>query len=225
MTIAGIGSRTLAWLLDGTIIFVALVLIGLIGFRTVEIDSLFTQGLLSVTIIFLPFAYLVAFETLNGGRTPGKAAAGIKVVQVSGAPVGFGGAVIRTLLLPIDVLLLGVGIVSAFVTKRSQRLGDIAARTVVVRDRERVVPVSAVASTTEGRPIDQHPRWDVSSVTEQEIGAIRSFLGRAQGLPSDTRARYAAQLRQRLEPRIVSTGAPLPDEAFLARVLAEKSRD
>jgi uncharacterized RDD family membrane protein YckC len=223
MTIAGIGSRTLAWLLDGAIIALALLLIGLIGFRTVEVDSLFTQGLLSVALLLLPFTYLIAFETLNGGRTPGKAAAGITVVQATGSPLGFGGALIRALLLPIDVLLLGAGVVSMFATRRSQRLGDIAARTVVIRDRDRVASVAAAAPDT-SPPIDaERPRWDVSAVTEQEIGAIRSFLSRAAGLPHNTRSEYAARLRARLEPRIVSTGETLADEAYLERVVREKS--
>ena len=220
MTIAGIGSRSLAWLLDGLVLGVAILFLGLVSVRTVDTDSLLTLGLLSLATLFIPFAYLVGMETLNGGRTLGKMAAGIKVVRVTGAPIGFGSAVVRALFVPIDVLLFGVGIISMFTTERSQRIGDLAARTVVVRDRFRATQVAPAPTVDDG-----HPRWDVSAITQEEIGVIRSFLARAQGLPADSRTGYAAQLRSRLEPRIGGADASLPDEAYLARVVAEKHRD
>ncbi len=220
MTIAGIGSRSLAWLLDGLILGAAILFLGLVSVRTVDTDSLLTLGLLSLATLFIPFAYLVGMETLNGGRTLGKMAAGIKVVRVTGAPIGFGSAVVRALFVPIDVLLFGVGIISMFTTERSQRIGDLAARTVVVRDRFRATQVAAPPIVDGG-----HPRWDVSAITQEEVGVIRSFLSRAPGLPPDSRSGYAAQLRGRLEPRIGGADASLSDEAYLARVVAEKHRD
>jgi len=222
MTIAGIGSRTLAWLLDGLVVGAVVLVLGLVSVRTVDTDSLLALGLLSIATLFIPFAYVVGMETLNGGRTLGKMAAGIKVVRVTGAPVGFGSAVIRGLFIPVDILLFGVGIISMFVTERSQRIGDLAAGTVVVRDRVRPTPVAAVP----GAPIDDgHPRWDVTAITDDEIGVIRSFLSRAPGLPPSSRAGYATQLRQRLEPRIGGSDSTLDDETYLARVVSEKQRD
>lgn len=222
LTIAGIGSRTLAWLLDGLVVGAAVMFLGLISFRTVDTDSLLTLGLISLAALLVPFTYFVAMETLNGGRTLGKMAAGIKVVRVTGAPVGFGGAVVRALFLPIDILLFGVGIVSMFASEKSQRIGDIAARTVVVRDRIRPTEVAHAPALPVGEDL---PRWDVSAITEQEIGVIRSFLSRAPGLPLESRMGYATQLRSRLEPRIGGADGSLADEAFLARIVAEKHRD
>lgn len=222
MTIAGIGSRTLAWLLDGLILGVALLVIGLVGIRTARTDSLLALGLLSMATLLLPLGYLVMMESLNGGRTVGKMAAGIKVVRVTGAPVGVGAAVIRALFLPIDILVFGIGIVSMFVSERSQRIGDFAAGTVVVRDR---VQKSNVTPIPEPDVAADTPRWDVSAITEEEIGVIRSFLSRADGLPPATRWEYATQLRDRVEPRIRGDQAAMSHEEYLKRVVIEKNRD
>lgn len=221
MTIAGIGSRSLAWLLDGLVLGAVLLALGFGGFAVVDTDSLLALGLLSLALLLVPFSYMVAMETLNGGRTLGKMAAGIKAVRVTGAPVGFGAAVVRALFVPIDYLFLGIGVVSMFVSARSQRIGDIAARTVVVRDR---APVAAPEASLPITPASG-PRWDVSAVTVEEIGVIRSFLARANTLPAQSRADYAHRLRQRVEPRVGAADASLPDESYLERIVAEKQRD
>ncbi|MGF1664763.1 MAG: RDD family protein [Acidimicrobiia bacterium] len=220
MTIAGIGSRSLAWMLDLLVIGVTLLMLGLVGINTVDTDSLLMLGLLSFAILLVPFSYVVGSETLNGGRTLGKMAAGIKVVRTSGAPVGFGSAVVRGLFAPIDFLVGGVGIVSMFVSKRSQRIGDIAAGTVVVRDR---VPAAPLEQPLPVAPADA-PRWDVSAVTDEEVGVIRSFLQRAGGLPVGRRRELASQLRSRVSARVGGAIGTLDDEAFLRRVIAEKHR-
>lgn len=224
LTIAGIGSRSLAFLLDIVVVGSALALIGAVGVQTVNVDELLTLGVLTAVVLFIPFAYLITMETLNGGKTLGKMAAGIKVVKVSGAPIGFGAAVVRGLLLPIDILLFGAGVVAMFVSDRSQRFGDMAASTVVVRDRfTRPQDVSLGAAAA---PLDSDGRrWDVSAITEQEVAVVRSFLTRSTGLAPDARTTYAAQLRERLAPRVGGGEPGLTDEAFLARVIAEKHRD
>lgn len=224
LTIAGIGSRSLAFLLDAVVVGAALALIGAVGIQTVEVDELLTLGIITAVILFIPFAYVITMETLNGGKTLGKMAAGIKVVRVSGAPIGFGAAVVRSLLLPIDVLLLGVGVVAMFVSNKSQRFGDMAARTVVVRDR--LKRTQDVGLGTAGLALDpEMRRWDVSAITDQEVAVVRSYLARAHGLAAESRAAYAAQLRQRIGDRVGGAEPGLTDEAFLSRVVAEKHRD
>ncbi len=221
MTIAGIGSRTLAWLLDGLVLGAVLLIVGLASFRTANTDSLLALGLLSMATLLLPLGYLVMMESLNGGRTLGKMAAGIKVVRVTGAPIGFGAAIIRALFLPVDILLFGVGFISVFVSGQSQRIGDFAAGTVVVRDRIRQSKIAPIADPA---VYADRPRWDVSAITEEEIGVIRSFLSRASALPSSSRSEYARQLRNRIEPRIGGGEPAMSNEAYLKRVVVEKTR-
>lgn len=222
LTIAGIGSRSLAWLLDGLILGAVLLIVGMGGVVISAFDEILASGISAMAALTLPVAYLVGMETLNGGRTLGKAAAGIKTVRISGAPVGLGAALIRTLILPFDVLVFGVGLMSMLATKNSQRLGDLAAGTVVVRERTKT------RFASQGQELSAVPagadRWDVSAITEEEIGAIRTYFDRATVLPPDRRRRFADELRTRIESRVGGVERRYEAEQFLARVLAEKTR-
>jgi uncharacterized RDD family membrane protein YckC len=220
MSIAGIGSRSLAWLIDGLILLTVLVLIGLGGLLLGGWDAATAMGVSSLAGLVLPLVYLVAFETLNGGRTIGKMAAGIKTVKVSGAPVGFGAALGRALLLVFDVAFAGIGLVTMLLTKQSRRLGDLAAGTVVVRDRVRTASPYRAPVVPPG-PTGEH-RWDVTAVTEPEVGAIRRLLERAGSLPAGRRTQLAGDLMARIAPRVGGVDRTYPPEEFLARVLREK---
>src|SRR5207247_8636454 len=83
--------------------------------------------------------YCALFEALNGGRTPDKQALGIRVVMQTGHPVTPAAAVIRNLVRLLDcyfpLLPFLPGLLMVFLHGRNQRLGDLAAGTIVVRDR------------------------------------------------------------------------------------------
>lgn len=220
MRIAGIGSRSLAWLLDGLIVLAVLIMVGLGGVLLGGWDAATATGVASLTGLVLPIVYLVAFETLNGGRTIGKMAAGIKTVKTSGAPIGFSAALVRALLLVFDIAFAGIGLVTMLLTNKSQRLGDLAAGTVVVRDRVRTVPSIAAPPIATAAAFEH--RWDVTAVTEPEIGAIRRLLERAGSLPTGRRSQLAEELKARIAPRVGGVDRTYPPEEFLTRVLLEK---
>src|SRR5262249_57943690 len=116
------------------------------------------------------------------GRTPGKRINGLRVVRSGGQPVDLVTSVIRNLLRIVDFLPVSylVGIVSIVVTARNQRLGDIAAGTLVVRER-REGRVGVRRPFTP--PVPAEPTaLDASAVTPQELNAVRSYLGRRQEL-------------------------------------------
>ncbi len=218
MTIAGLGSRFLAMMVDGLVHSTILVIVGAIGFLSSGLESLLAQGLTGLAVLFLTIGYQAGMEAFNGGKTLGKAAAGIKVVTVDGAPIRLGAAVIRALFLIIDYWFFGVGVMSILLTAQSRRLGDLAAGTVVVRDR--------LAATPGHAPIDPgHPvgEWDVSRITEEEIGAVRRFLERAPTLPESQRLALGHRLAARLTPRVGGADTRLAPEELLRRVVAEKA--
>src|SRR5206468_13021288 len=82
-------------------------------------------------------AYDIYFEALHGGQTPGKKVAGVRVIGDGGGPIDFRAACVRNLLGLADALpvFYVLGAVLILVTGRRQRLGDLAAGTVVVRER------------------------------------------------------------------------------------------
>jgi uncharacterized RDD family membrane protein YckC len=83
----------------------------------------------------LTFGYDVLFETLAAGRTSGKRLAGLRVVTALGGPVTFHVSAIRNLLRAIDFLpgAYVVGAAVILIGRRNQRLGDVAAGTLVIR--------------------------------------------------------------------------------------------
>lgn len=238
LTLAGIGSRFIAALIDNVIKGVVLlaVIIALFG-----LGALFGSGggepstgsdwiavaIFFVFVFLLWFAYDVAFETLAAGRTPGKRWVGLRVVKVSGSPVGFMASAIRNLLRIVDSLpgAYGVGMICVLVTRLNQRLGDMAAGTVVVRDRPRPktwgMPSVAVPRPS-AEMTDELSTWDVSSVSPQDLVAIRRFLDRRYGLTPAARAHLAAELAGKLRGKVA--GAPeMPPETFLEYVSVAKA--
>ena len=80
------------------------------------------------TWLLVYFAYPIAV----GGRTVGMAIVGLEVVTTDGRHVGAGRAVVRTMLLPLSLILLGIGIVMVLIDRRRRALHDLLAGTAVV---------------------------------------------------------------------------------------------
>jgi uncharacterized RDD family membrane protein YckC len=224
MVLAGLGSRFLAGLLDLTIELGLLLgltmLLGAVGGGNGIVIAAF------VVVAFLVlFGYFVLFEVLNRGRTPGKAAAGLRVVRTDGGPVGFVPSATRNLLRLVDgwdlitIVLCPIGITAVVATRRDQRLGDLAAGTVVVR--ERFAPTGLAPWATPPIDVSRYP-WDVSGVTNAEVALLRRFLDRRPTLQPEARIHLASQLAGRIGPRVVGTAGGWPPEAFLETVVALK---
>lgn len=217
---AGLGSRLGAALLDtviqGALAAAVVVALALAGSVLPDDLGVFVLGIGALFLTAIVVGYYVLFEALNGGRTPGKAAFGLRVVTADGSPLAVSAVVLRTLMRLIDFLPGGyaVGAVSIVVTTRNQRLGDLVAGTVVIRDRK---PVLAAAPPPSG----ERRGWDVSAVTADEVALIRRFASRRHSLTPEARRKLAGEMAQRIRPRVVG-GAGLDDEAFLLGVLAEK---
>ena len=242
--VAGLGSRFAAALVDGFIqsALLALLVGALVAFGTLSCEPLIGalerhirgepgalahlfSGRLAVVVTAgffgLQGVYHAGFETLRDGQTPGKRLLGIRVVRDGGYPVGAGGAILRNLLRPLDFLpvLFGVGLVVALVTARTQRLGDLAAGTLVVRERGADL---AEASITPSAAAMAGPLAVTLSAAEQAL--VQGFLDRRDGLEAPARARLATRLAGGLRRRHGDLGDPgLPPERYLERLAAERS--
>ncbi len=145
MPLAGIGSRFIAALLDSLILFFSWVVLTLLRAMLVPALGVFGSkaaswglGVYLLGVFLLFWGYFALFETFNNGRTPGKQVAKIRVIHQSGRGVSFVEALGRNLVRYIDFLpfFYGVGITTMFLSRRHQRLGDMVAGTLVVRERE-----------------------------------------------------------------------------------------
>lgn len=226
IVLAGVGSRFGAAALDALIQLVALIAL-LVVRSTVSSGGGggFLAAIYIVAVFLIVFGYDVAFETLNSGRTPGKMAAGLRVVRAGGRPVGFLTSAVRNLLRIVDFLptAYAAGLVSIVATRDNQRIGDLAAGTYVVRER-----VSRPTSTLTFSPAAYAPdapflSWDVSAVSPEEVATVRRFLERRSQLTSDARARIGWEMCERLRPKVAGLPTNWHPETLLEGIVAAKA--
>ena len=153
--LAGPGSRFLALAIDTAIcgvLYAALVIVILVAgfsFGGNDLPSTLMTVLVLVAFFLVRWGYFLFFEIRLRGQTPGKRALGIRVVREGGLPLGVGHSLIRNLLRIVDSFpppLCIVGAVSVLATPKGQRLGDLAAGTVVIRERFRAAKETASGS-------------------------------------------------------------------------------
>ena len=195
--LASIGNRFIACAIDHAIQVLAL---GLIAISSTILASFsFIENSLSgapkwvfavmIILLFLIFAgYFAFFEWIWNGQTPGKRWLKLRVIREDGRPITFWEAAVRNLLRSFDMMPLpfySVGLISVFSTNRDQRIGDMVAGTVVVREREAeapafsqvfATPVSDPALRRSFKPVNFQA--GLSSLTDAEIQVVETFLRR-----------------------------------------------
>jgi uncharacterized RDD family membrane protein YckC len=247
MPIAGIGSRFIALLVDYLIWIPGILIVGRIF--AFFLPSLNAFNKLSeqwafaiyVFLIFLfNWGYFTLFEAFWNGRTPGKRVARIRVIQRSGRPIGLFESMARNFIRYVDQIpfFYAVGAIAVFATRDHQRLGDLAAGTLVVRDRIEEAPSSSEATRTFTANIftpptpaaEPHatftlPDHQVARLSGADLQVLESFFARRLDMPLTTREALAQriasaiQAKSGLEPPV---GASV--ETFL-EVTARQLRD
>ena len=201
--LADLGSRAAALALDLALMVASVLVVVLLaiplarsGFDVLQLGQVF----LVFAGFLLTWGYFILFEGLRGGRTPGKRAMGLRVIHVGGEPVSFQGAVLRNLVRVVDMQpgYCGMaGAVCILTSSRAQRLGDLVAGTVVVRD-------VAAGDLLE---IDERPRARVArpSLTSEQFELLAGYVARREALAPAVRSRLAASVEQALGPTTAGT--------------------
>jgi len=161
---------------------------------------------LILVVFVILWGYFTLFEGLAGGRTPGKRLVGIRVIHDGGYPLTFRGAVVRNLIRLVDLQPFPtwmIGGAAMLLSPRTQRLGDMAAGTIVVRDRARgTLPErEALSGAAVGAPV----------LTYREFEVLSGYVARRLALQPAARARLAASLAGTLAEHLEER-APVPDE-------------
>jgi uncharacterized RDD family membrane protein YckC len=245
--LASIGNRFLAAAIDHSIQYFSILMVVWIFLSIAGMESTFyaPEGVMAdapkwmialmILILFGLFSgYFVLFEWLMDGQTPGKKLMKLRVIREDGRPITLWEALARNLLRIFDAapgFLLPVysaGLIAIFISPRDQRVGDVFASTVVIRERSDEAPTFA---ETFSNPLSdaafrrvQKPSpmaADVSLLNDREVGVIESFLRRRWDLTDRQRAwmawRIALPLMYKLKPEY-----DLPTftyEGFLEEVL------
>ena len=225
-TLAGAGSRFLALAIDTILqlIVAAAILLLVAAGAWLRLFGVASAGtwMQAAGVIFgflVYYGYFAFFEAIWTGQTPGKRIVGLRVISLSGRPILPFDAILRNLLRIVDQIpgIYAVGIMSILLTARSQRLGDLAAGTVVVVEETRVAqappkPFASPAASLLG----------ARKLTPKEVDALETFLARRDSLPDQQRERSAHQLAEHVRQRLSVPADRYPSsEALLEDAVAE----
>jgi uncharacterized RDD family membrane protein YckC len=223
LPLAGIASRSMALMIDALIGGTAA---GVVMFAAGAAGGSAAAAIAAASVVLVFYiGYHVVFEVAGGGRTLGKRATGLRVVMDGGAPVGLRASLIRNIFLLLEGLALFYtpAIISVLATRNNQRLGDLAAGTLVVREPGGAMPQIGFPPPAPIPP-ERYASWDVTAIGDSEATAVRSFLERRGALDPGARASLAAQLAGRLRPLVAGARPGLADETFLEHLAAAKAR-
>lgn len=230
--LASIGNRFLAVAIDHFIQFMSIFLIAwfflsIAGYSSSDVvdapERLLSEApkwtiAVMILVLFAIFAgYFVVFEWIWNGQTPGKRLMKLRVIRDDGRPVTLWEAIARNLLRICDAVpgfvlpVYSVGLIVIFLSGRDQRVGDIFAGTVVIRERAGEAPTFRETFSTAVRDVAfsrvqpaTEVGADVSQLTEREVEVVEAFLRRRYDLTQRQRIwmawRIALPLMYKLKP-------------------------
>lgn len=210
--LADLGSRFTALVIDGVILLSVTLAIGFavplianwLGPPPAMIASV-GLAVLVLLIFGILYGYFVYYEGLRDGQTPGKRRMRIRAVHEGGYPLTVRGAAIRNLLRLVDMQPVGswaIGGVTMMLHPRTKRLGDMAADSVVVRERKTEV-LPEEAAPVEDLDYGASGISDVAGtpdLADDEFAVLARYMDRREELKPNTRRRIAGRLAERLEP-------------------------
>ncbi|HYE14317.1 MAG TPA: RDD family protein [Pyrinomonadaceae bacterium] len=221
--LASIGNRFLACAFDHLlqilamlVVFLALVWAGNLAgwYASVRDAPKWVWAVLIVALFLIWSGYFALFEWAWSGQTPGKRWLRLRVIREDGRPVTFWEAAARNLVRIFDMMpfpFYSIGLTSVFISPRDQRVGDMVAGTVVVREREAQAPsftdvfsapTSDAALRRSFKPVPFTA--NVNLLTEGEIEVVEAFLRRRWDLDEMPRQwmawRIATPVLHKLQP-------------------------
>jgi uncharacterized RDD family membrane protein YckC len=226
LELAGIGNRVLAAMIDTSITYGIILVVGLLFWGAITVVGLMDvaekdralinnlMGMAAIFFIFvINFGYFIFFEGLWQGQTPGKKIVSIRVIESNGQPVGWSGVVLRNLIRTLDTGLAFVGLLPMIIDRNEKRFGDYAAGTIVVRERKADVLSEdfKISDTYNTESID------VGRITPQEYDLLIGFLKRRTNLAKSQRPLIAGNLANYMRKKLDDTSTE-PAEKFLERV-------
>lgn len=240
--VAGIGSRFLAALVDTiliTILQIIVVLTLLFLFNIIvgpfsdleEYVAGWVIGLIGLISFVFLWGYYIFFELLWNGQSPGKRWVGLRVIRTDGTPITLSESIIRNLVRLVDFLpaYYGLGVIVMFVNERACRLGDLAAGTLVIRDRATVTLESLSSKST---ALDLGLSYASSAGTELPVGRLteadlrmaEDFLRRRYELANRIQLarRIAQALFQRMALPLDQAGNRNPEDLIREIVKARR---
>lgn len=225
--VSGVPSRLLARLLDTLIQFLILMVIGFASLFVATISETVAAYLIFGSILVVLIGYPAIFEAMWRGRTPGKAAVGLRVISGEGGPVGWSESLMRAIAGLVEVYMTvgALAITTSFLSPRAQRLGDLMAGTFVVSEQASDKRLQPVVFPTPAGHTEYVDLLDVARLSDAGYGMVREALLRLGDLDLASRRALTNEMGHRVVARI---GIPVPTwmtaEEFLAAVCTAYQR-
>lgn len=219
LPLAGIGSRFIALLVDYLIWGAAFLVLGLLSLLILpnikafsRLSAQWATAIFIFAVFLFNWGYFTLFEAFWNGRTPGKRVAHIRVIQRSGRAIGLFESMARNLVRYIDQIPFCylVGFIAMFFTRQHQRLGDLAAGTLVVRDCAQEEPLWGNRSFTaqafaSGAPDSSAafslPSAAVAKLSVADLEVLEGFFARRLDMPLATRHALAARIAAAIQAK------------------------
>ena len=242
--VAGLGSRFVAVLLDHLIqagfyfvfIIFGAIVFGALANRINLLGKWVLAGFIAVNFLLI-WGYYTLFEAFWHGQTPGKHIMKLRVIKDSGRQITLFEAMSRNLLRIVDYLpaFYLVGVITMLCTKRNQRLGDLAAGTIVVHERSDEQPLliergtsimpaqsapgyDPLASAASAQEVSSLPADAVAKLGAEDLLLIESFFARALDLSLATRAEIATRVARQMAAKMTVAVPPGNPERFLEAI-------
>lgn len=227
--VVGIGSRFIAGVVDSAILAAVIGTLALLVFWIFRVTGAEGGSLFVGIGIVMGFAilwgYYIFFEMTWNGRSPGKKAAGLRVIKRDGTPITLSESIIRNLIRTVDSLpaFYGVGIVTMFIDERSRRLGDIMAGTLVVRDNEDIT-LDSLTNTKQytldtrapGKTESEVQMWPVHLLNDDDIRLAEDFLIRRVELNNSDKLGYTIARKLMKKMNVPATQAIFNSDTIYA---------
>lgn len=207
-TLAGIGNRSLALIIDYIIIGLAVLFIWIIGtFLSFQIFDIFgftsnklaqwVWAIRSIITFAIYTGYFVVIETLWRGQTPGKKWAKIRVIRDNGKPERLPQAILRALLRPVDDILF-IGVFFIIFSQKEKRIGDLVAGTIVVQDDTSNSANFDISPEAKDLALQLGIEAEIANLLPEDFATIRDFLQRRKNIMLE----YQHQLSRRLAEQV-----------------------
>lgn len=225
---ASFATRIVSAVIDG-VLQLALLIGGILSVawfadRAALDDGLLAAGVLLASVLAY-VGYPVLSELLLRGRSVGRLVMGTRVVRDDGGPVHVRQSVLRAVMAMFEIWSTtgAVALVCSVIDRRSRRIGDLLAGTMVIQERMRTRPPQRIEVPLSLR--DWALAADVGRLPLPLLQDIRAFLPRAGQINAESRHQLSRDLLRRTLPHVAPAPPPgTPPEEFLAAVLAERSR-
>lgn len=218
-TLAGIGNRSFALIIDylifGLMILLVWSLSAFLAFQLVPnlIGNGFSDRLAqwiwaiqSMTTFTIYVGYFVVLETLWQGQTPGKKWTKIRVIRDNGKPERLPQAILRALLRPVDDMLF-IGVFFIIFTPQEKRLGDMLAGTIVVQEEASKLTVE-ISTEAEDLAVQLRREAEIDNLLPEDFATIRDFLQRRKNIMLEYQHQLSRNLAEQVREIILLDHVP-----------------